>query len=147
MIKFHLMNGDVRDARLHCVRYFSAEGRLAVHFPAALAAVMPEDFVKLLGLMEACLNPSGIKVENVKVDGYEHDCLCIMFESASCLLYGVHGFIVDAEDYEAIKLAANAAIESAASSMDIDKKLRCLSQIKSAKEHYSVLSHADGQHE
>jgi hypothetical protein len=131
----------VRDARLHCVRYFSAEGRLADHFENDLVAVMPEDFVKILDLMEACLSPSGIKVENVKVAGYEHDCLCIMFESASSFLYGVRGLIIDAEDYEAIKLAGDAAITEVAGHMDIDMRLRYLYQIESAKKHYSS---ADG---
>lgn len=126
------MNGDVRDARLHYVRNFCAVGRLADHFDSDLVAVMPEDFVKLLNLMEVCLNTACIKVENVKVSECEHDCLCIMYESVNSML-GVRGFIVDAEDYKAIRFAADAAIEAARCRMDIDKKLRFLSRISSAK--------------
>lgn len=139
------MNGGVRDARLHCVRYFCAVGRLADHFESDLVAVMPEEFVKLLNLMEACLSSGDIKVENVKINDYAHDCLCIICETPISI-YGVCGYIVDADDLDTIKLVASATIEAAHCHMDIDKKLHFLSMIKSAKEHYSS-SPADGLYE
>lgn len=133
------MNGDVRDARLHYAGDFRVCGRLLDHFNYDLVAVMPEDFVRLLDLMEACLNPSGIKVENVAVKGYEHDCLCVMYESVNST-FGVRGFIVDAEDYEAIKFAANAAFEAAHYHMDVDRKLSFLSKIQFGKAYYTAVA-------
>lgn len=145
MIEFVSMNGGVRDARLHCVRYFCAVGRLADHFESDLVAVMPEEFVKLLGIMKECLSSGNIKVENVKVNDYAHDCLCIICETPVSI-YGVCGYIVDADDLYTIKAVAAMTIESARTHMDIDRKLRALSMIESSEKQYSS-SPADGLYE
>lgn len=131
------MNGGVRDARLHYVAQFYAAGCLADHFESDLVKVTPEDFVKLLDLMKECLSSGSIKVENVKVNDYAHNCLCIICETAAAALYGVCGYIVDADDLDTIKAVGAATIGAARLHMDIDRKLQFLSRIESAREHYS----------